>query len=479
MQEITVNIRDILIRFLRGWKKLLIMMLLGALVLNLLAYSAEKKRIKAQRESQEMQQESRETVEKSLSSDEKKEVEAQAVAYYAWQKNYENLLEYCSNSVAMQLDANAVPIIEKVYRVSTQHTVTYPEIEVKKPEREIAEALAVLVPDEALFRSITDAMGEPDNTYVRELIDVKALGDSLLRVTVLGRSFEECRKIMEVVSNRIPVLAGEMANRYGAFDCWALGETAYSAYSPQILSLQRDTISQMNTVRNNFMGVKKNLSANQVKYLFFLNSEYEEEKEKEENIQNVQSDKAKWLFPKYVLAGALLGAVLYLAVLVLAILMRGKIQTEYDLERGLGLTSLGSWREKGKSRSGWSRWLDKLSDGPRSAFTPEENRKMTAAAIRIGMQKKQFSSVFLAASSMDPASELALKQLLDELTVSDINAAGGAAVLYNPEEMEKMSRSEAVVLLEKVDASSKSEILKEMAAIREYGLPVIGYVTIK
>ena len=185
---------------------------------------------------------------------------------------------------------------------------------------------------------------------------------------------------------------------------------------------------------------------------------------------------------KYIILGALVGLFLACGWIVFIAIISGRLLTNDDIESQYGLSQMGVWRVSAKPKGifGWlDRLIIKLFDSKGSQFTPEESLEMIAAGIRISSTKNNWKNIYLTSTANDDLTQESLSNLAEKLKGKVGSVSFGKSVVYDPESLEKMSDSDAAVLVEKVDTSKMSEIRTEYSLCKKYEVPIIGYVTLK
>ena len=144
MEEMTISVKDLLLRILLKWRMILVWMLIGAVVLDGVGYVRSARAVKLAQEAIKTPEDDEEQMllavsqaEEKLSTREVSEVQTAVGTYLSYQKEYQDTLAYNTNSIKMQLDPNKVPTMMLQYYIDNHYQAVYPVIEARDTTSDI------------------------------------------------------------------------------------------------------------------------------------------------------------------------------------------------------------------------------------------------------------------------------------------------------------------------------------------------------
>ena len=454
MDTVTLDLKDVLIRFLKKWKLNLLVVLGCALVLNMLFVYRNYRAGSQQTASQ--------TGEKvlSLTEDEKQAVQRLAPAYWGWQENYSAMEEYLSDSLVAQLNPNAVDCVRLIYRIDmTQEPA--PAFDGRDPAAPLAAAAAQLFPDEAFLKQAAELLKSGKESYIQELISTNT-ADNLLSLLIRGRSPEECRSLETLAKEAMTRIFSRISAESKPFSAKLAGTRLYTDTDKTLLENKRNLATQMNAMLANCKNTEAGLSPDQRTYLMSLNPSAEKQKEEPTPAADLAPGTAaksiKWFFPKQCLLGAFAGLALCLGWQLFSALFGRHLHTENEMEQGLSISLLGA--------------LSAGDDSP-------EAIKAAASAIRVLARKNEKTRLLIATSSDSEILRGSMEKLAALLKEELPEIALAGPLWRASRDMEKAELSDAAVMVEGIDISQKEEIGRQAGIIRSCRIPILGYITVK
>jgi len=402
-------------------------------------------------------------------------------------KAYNSYLQYCENSIIMQVVGQNVPSCYMDYYVDTHYKAEYPVIEYGDPAISIVATYGQELLSEEFCLQAANAIGIEDSyTYISEYITVSALSDNAFRVRIIALNLDDCSTLSELVDGRVSELKSECSEVYGSFDVENTAKIQGYRIDNAVLEGQKAILGQVGALKGNMDNTFSTLNPNQknyynacVEHMNLLDDETVEVVDEVETVSTPKSSTKK-IYPKFIVIGAILGAFLACGWYMMKYLLSSALRNKQDVESAFGFRMLGSVAATPKRKIfGFiDKLVDKIFYGKGPKFTEEERMDMITAGIRITANKNSYDSVYVTGTSNDAETERVQDTILEKLKAAGITVAKGTSVLYDPESLEKMADSSAVVFVERVGKSLNEDIVKEKQLAKEYDIPVIGAVAI-
>jgi hypothetical protein len=489
MEERELNLIEILKRILLGWRMILIFVLIGAIAFGGLGYMKARQEVSSQQEVLEGEL-TLDSIE-SLTEREILELEAAIESYKSYYESYQSILSYMTDSIKMNLNPIAVSNVTIQYLVDTHYQTVYPVVNAKDYTEDIIETISSRLLDDAICEKMRDALGwDVDVAYVSELISIRTSATDIMTISILAPDQEGCETIADVLEQEIVGIATEVQAVYGAFDLTHLIRKYTEAADAELLTMQQDQAAALNTVKGTLTGISASLTEEQKRYYDeVLNREIEEDLN--EGVEKTQvSDTLKKMEDskisftdvlKYIFIGMMLGGFIACTILVCRCLFAGKILCVGDIESAFFAPVLGQVLENSESKRAGSQidhWIQGLFTRKGSIFTKEEYIRMIVSKIAIEAKKKGIQQVYLTGSVHgDVISEMKLT-LSTKLKEQQVQVAYGNSPICDPDALEQMVASDAVVFVEQIDVSRYEDMKKEVLLCEQYQIPVMGYVVV-
>ena len=411
-------------------------------------------------------------------------VEDSACQYLHYAKEYARQLEYGKKSVALNIDARKTPKMTTSYAIKEQFdnagaAAEQPiisdsaggELVVMSDVRNIVSACGLALKDDAILEEIKNEAGlDIDNDAISELISVDLSGRSIMTVSVVGKDKAMCEAILPILENKTEEIASGLKEKY-SFDISKIDTYYTVGFDSRIDSILRDYNGYVYGIRNNMNGIGSVLTPEQKEYYTALisniNSEVLSKSDAELNditvlLPNEEPQQAevktkvvRSFNVKYIAIGIVGGA--FMVILLFAVLysVSGKLRISEDLRYAFGLSVISEVTDADESK------IDVI------------NSEIGLAASNINASK----ICIIGASKDEAASKLRDAITKGVKTKSGIeNCETCNDVINSISDMETMSGSEAVVLVEKKNCSRYENIAKELELCDKYGVKVLGAV---
>lgn len=489
MDEIRINIKDILYRIVRSWRIVLICMFAFAFLLN--AVTATKNKLSSNKPQKiEESNVSIDKIRENLSDEELYAADSTVVAY----KTYIEYLNYVKESPIMTMDPTKIPTLTMNYYVDTHYVAEYPVIQYEDSVVPIIESYKGEIVSQEAYELLADGFASPMGVnYISELLSVANNGQyRMLQIKMLAPSLEDCENLSGIIDDVIHEKTADIKKIYGDFDIYLVACTYTECSNANVIEAKRVAVVNLVNYKNYYVNMENALTDAQRTYFDACIQKLEfdigtdgngigNNIEKVENSQMVSDTHSKYIYSRSIILGALFGLLFACCFIALAYVLASALRNKDDIESGYKIAILGTITFLDSNK----RWLHRIDQliykifyggGPK--FTENERINMICAGIRISVEKEQFKNVYITGTSNDDES-IRIQQLIIEELKNRVDVSNGISVVYDPESLEKMTASSAVVFVERVGKSLYKDINKQKKLAERYKIPILGAVVIE
>lgn len=443
--EITIDLREMVLYVARKWKLLVLCMVILAVLCDVFSFasSAKVKKDKAA--------EAKKKIETTKEVD---EVDQAFEAYSKYKEQYDNTFDYISGSVMMGLDASAVAKDSIVYRISSEDAV------------DIAKSLESFTADDALCKSIADILG-CEEKYAGELVSVRnttgeaylgsvkmdlTIDSAVVVVTVYSSDEAKLTDLGNVVSSSFESYAASMSNTYGQFGIEQVAQQQGMISDSTLANNQQNTNATLDSLKNAMDSFGTSFTAEQTKYFEALKDDMKaDDNEKEISYINV----------KYIVLGAAAGFILPAIIFAIVYILSRKLKAVSDVSDNFRVDVLGN-----------------VVDSTDKAKAQEQIEYICAQLAVLAEKSQKKNIVFV--STVDSKNLAGIDEIADKAigkTLSDAKYAG--AVLSDAKALKVLEAAEGVVLIEKLFATTYNDFEKELQLCKRLNVPVAGCIVVR
>lgn len=498
MKEIQISIKDMVYQVLRKWRIMLIMVLVlavvcgfGSSVMSALSSGSDDDADSGLTKSQKLEKTVKSTA-SGLSEQIKYETELAFESYKEYVVQASEIQRYLSNSVKMEIDSSSAPTYTLNYVIDTHYNAVYPTIEYKDFTSDIISAYGSRLINNDTTSKIRDEIGwDTDLAYIQELITTNFSSsqdqDSSLNsavdtmtVTIYAPDEETARNIGKIIKDEIPSQKSEMEKIFGSFDITLVSEQYSETVANDILSAKQGYVSNLNTIFTAINNLSKNMTTAQTAYYNALVAQYMYDGSDDDIVTAVPdtSDTAEEssssikisLDKKNAAVGILAGIIIVVLIEVLKYIYIARIKRAEDMDYTFGVKVFGV---QSPEKKGIDRALEKAFASRLLSYSNDERLSMINAGIAISAEKNDIKSLYITGSVSDDA---LAEKIAEGLKGKVSSVEFGRSVLVDPESLEKMSKCDAVVLIERTHDSRCDEIKNELDICKTSGVKVLGSV---
>lgn len=477
MEDRRINIKELLYRILCSWRAIVIAMLIGALLMNGLAFLRANSNYQAAIHSNEESdpQLIQDKFESSLS--EKQITQVQALASYtaSCRENCQALVNYTRSSIRFHIDPECVPTLELLYMIDSNRDASSPLIIDHSYSEDIMAGFDGAITSDDVCRKMADAIDGPENTiYLRELLESVHKGNTL-SIKIIADGQETCEKLADVLEEAVNEQLSPLQQIYGNFTISLVSRTYTENSNPDLLDEQANIAKSLKDLSASVAETPSGLSSEEdAYYRFLLSSQFEGKTDPQEN------DLARpgYLYPKYVFVGAIAGLFVVCLWIVLKVLLFGMLHSPADCtEKVLAILPIRA--EKHRILAVIDRWLLNLFYRKEVAFSEENRLSMVAAAACASIEKAGMKHVLISSACNDEDIQRIKSIICQMLANQAAQTAVVSSVLEDPEALTALSGADGIIFVEHIGASNYYDVCAQNTICKEYSVPVIGYVVLR
>lgn len=484
--ETELNLLDLLATCLLQWKKILALLLIGALLGCGWAYI---KNANSKMEPVEIEQ-AVEDARGQLSEDKAVAVEQLFFQYVNYLNLQKEMRAYYSNLAASDVTVdNTVQMRTEYYIVSDIRNLDTVFIKMAVTEadyqamRDIApdEQAGATIYDRVLFTTAYNERVQAQSTYttssaystpgtVKSSDLENGKNAYLINVELYGNSEEQCRQMMAVIDAAFRREAQELKALDPEIRLEPLGEQFNSNVADYVQNLHKRNLDRMTVSESELNSLTTKVgkfSSEEKNYYDLLQQQYEG------TYSSGTGKHVSW--KKYTAIGAVIGFVIAGCWVFFPYLMNGKIQSESELESGGKVLNRVFIRGK---KNLFGRWAARLIHADET--DPTVKADMVATDVGILMEKNGKSAVMLLCNKEDADAADFAEQVRARLLAKN----GGLKVcIGNPmcsvDELEMAAQADMGVAFAEMKKSKRSMLREWRQICMRYKLPLAGSVAVR
>lgn len=476
MAERQIDIKELLYRIMRSWRAIIVAMLIGALLLNGLAFMRANGNYQAAMHSKDgtVPQKTQAEYESTLS--EKQIARVQALAAYAasCQANCQALVNYTQSSIRYHIDPKCVPTVELLYMIETNREASYPLIIDHSYSEDIMAGFDSAIINDVVCGKMADAVNGPkDVTYYRELLESVHDGNSL-SIKIIADCQESCEKLADVVEAAVNEKIPSLQQIYGSFSASLVSRTYTEGSDLDLMAEQTNIIKSLKELSAGIAETPAGLSGEEDAYYQFLLSNQLDEDDSQKN----DLVRPGYIYPKYAFVGAVAGLFVVCLWIVLKVLLFGMLLSPADCcEKVLAILPIRA--QKHRVLASIDRWLLKLFYRKEVSFSEENRLSMVAAAACASMEKAGMKRVLISSTCNDEDIQRIKSTICQMLDKQAAQTTVVGSVLEEPEALTALSAADGIIFVEHIGTSNYYDISAQNAVCKEYPVPIIGYVVLR
>lgn len=479
MGEREINIIDLITEILLHWRKFVVWMIGGAVLLGVFSYVRSDSAAKKQQIRAEAMAEGE--GEKCFTKEEM--LNASYVAGY--EKVYLEKEAYSEKSPLMQLDTNCVCEAEATVAVIAEDRQQSCDIAgVYRDIAESSELIAKVAEDTCMetlgIRELlyldgtveTDTMTSDNKTVVT----VQAGESNTFKITAVHEDEKTCRAMLDSAVSFLLKKQSDIEEVLGAHEVSVVNECFGIVSDLEIARLQKGVLSDIADMKKDVSDAKKDLSSKEQQYYEFLLGGITEADRQPAAVST------PGISMKFVLLGAALAAFLYVFILLLIYIFNMKIRITDNMQELYGLPQLGVipvvWNNK-KVLGVVDKWILSIRYRNKRQFTSEEALELAIVAAKMVAGKESLQEVCLLGCDLKERAFEICEKIKDKLKEEGIHAAILNNVLYDAGMLAELEGTKGAILVESAGSTLYSEIAEELELLERQGIKALGGIVVE
>ncbi len=476
-EEEEISLVELMVQLLSGWKKILLLAVLFAVLLG--GYRSVKG----------LQERSAQ----GGAAEAAKQYQTELAAYEAQKTMLEDQIEaanesirqnnaYREGSALMQLDPCNYAAASVVYYIDAHYTVDpNTTVQPTDPTRSLVRAYETGLQQADFYQYLSDALdGALTAANLQELVTVQAETDTgILSINVAAEDLSRAEAIEQAVRQYAEAQQSGIGEKIAAHDLELLSSSTSSHWMRNgSTEAAEDDAAALNAMGNPVAAKQQEFDGTQTQ----LNQQLEDLRKQKNALEEPKAEGSsqglKLAVLKFALIGAVLGAFLGCGWITLVMLMGDRFCDEEELQQRYGLTLLGSLRrfpEKGimnRICAALSGDQGRQTDLASLADFAQAN---VAACLRQKQTNAENTPVLLAGSDSEKLS--ALSAALAEKAGADRHRLCGD-ILRDPAAVAMLQPGTTVVICEEKGSVKRQTIVSEVRKLRGLGCDVLGIISL-
>lgn len=472
--EYEINLVDMFWEICMKWKQILVWTVIFAVLAAGLSYVRSANAINASSKQNKQEQISLESME--LTALEKSNVDV----FLEYQNLHDRQVEYTTQSLYMQLNANAFYKGTISYYVDNHFLVEYPQISKQNNIGALLTAYENLFIEDDFIAECGKILEVEDAkaSYVTELLKCAAdRTEGTFVVEVLADDEEKCQAIVALIEEAVKNKSAEMTRQIGEHDVELLNKTVALVYDDFMLDEQKNEKERLFSYASNLETLESKLTEKEKQYIeVYRNQKIAENAPEEPENDVVQKPTVS---KKIALLGMIFGAFLAVVLYLVKYIFNNKLRVEDAFERIFGVKVLGIVEKEYAGKNFGlpiRKFLVRKRRASQRIFYKDEALELIAVSVKVMAKKMGYAKVYLTGAAMNGSVDDRVTELKKLLEKMDVELIVGSSVLYHADAFEDMTETGAVVLWEKAGESMYAEIEEEIQKCRNHKTDILGAV---
>lgn len=470
-QEKELSLVTLFWKVLFGWRRLIVMGVVFAVVVSGLQYVRGQAAWKLQSGNS-----TTEVIE--LSQEEQIKVDD----IIALRKRMDEVRNYQQNSIWMNLDAYNENILVLRYYVESDYTFNYVEENTPDYTDDVVAAYCSYATSGKIADVVAEELNLQDQTnYISELITAAGgaaedRSQNIFEIVVAYSDEETLEQIKPVISEAVEGQSDRISSEIGSHKLKLLTENISVRVDKNLVLAQKEKNDAIYSYRTQLTALETGLSEGQIAAL-----------DRERNVESDLEDAEQTEMPKpsfsvkYAIFGLIAGVFLACMWIFLELLFATKIQETEEFSTFFGIRILGELKaQKQKKRIFHSldSLLIKWKDRNVKQISQEQRIRIVSSNLEVACKQAGVEQIYITGSEFEKQQDKSLEQIWKGLSESGIRVCKGTNVVYDAKAIKEMAEIGNVVFVEQVGVSLYAEVEKEMKAAKDNGIQIIGSVII-
>ncbi len=477
-EEEEISLVELMVQLLSGWKKILLLALLFALLLGGYRGAKGLRERRAQGGAAEADEQYQEDLEAYEAQKTMLESQIEGVSENIRQNNI-----YQESSVLMQLDPYNYAGASVVYYINAHYTVDpTAAVQPTDPTPSLVRAYETGLQQADFYQSLADALdGALTTANLQELVTVRAETETgILTIDAAAENLSQAKTIAQAVQQYAEVQQSEIGGKVADHELQLLSSSAAvcrGQSDSDEIAAEDDAAVVLKELGNSVAEKQQAFADTQSQ----LNQRLTDLRQQESSLEEPQAESSsqglKLAMIKFAVIGAVLGAFLGCGWIALAMLLGGRFCDEEELQQRYGMTLLGSLRrfpEKG--------FMNRVC----AVLSGDQERQADLASLAVfshanvtaclrNQADTAETPVLLAGSDGKKLS--ALTAAMNEKSGTDKYQLCGD-ILREPAAVAMLQPGTKLVICEEKGSSKRQTVLSEIRKLRGLGCDVLGIISL-
>lgn len=466
-KEREVSLYELLWNVVFSWRGILLCAVIFAILAGAVRYAGDWKTYQTlQKSSSAEEPETDEFTEEELV-----EIEDAKAIQEAMDENR----DYLENSILMNVDPYAENVLVLQYYVDSDYQFNYTSDNSSDYTASVVSAYGDYVQSGKIAEKIVDTLEiDCEARYMEELISaVWSYQNEIFSIEVIYPDENILNQMSEIVTSEIEGQADRINQTIGSHTLKLLSSDIMLKTDSELASRQKAIQDIITSYRTQLTSLKASMTEDQLAQL--TNEKVSDEENEEKPVVTAVRPSVS---VKYIVLGILAGIFLGVVWVVCKVLFTNRLQFADDLTNLYGLRSFGSYRTE-KKRFVVDAFLWKLKTRKEKKLTQEEYLDIICANLELICKSANISRLYLCGTVMEEIGAKLPESIADKLKGAGIDVLCGNDVRYDMRSLRDMKAVGNTVLLEQVGVSGYQEIEKELKAIKEQQVEILGCICVE
>ena len=381
---------------------------------------------------------------------------------------------YIQNSILMDLNAYEVPKLRMQYYVDL--TSDYDEDTEFDHKMAVINAYQSFVVSSALSQKFVDDLElNIERLYIEELISYGLSdGGNGFYIEVVFDDEDTLLAMADIIKNELEDLSAKIDNDIDPHTLVLLSDEVKVTMDAKIADRQSREASRIYSYQSQLNTAKANMTEEQLAAL----------KAGGELLRNNnESQPAPIIEPTYnyrtIILSAIVGIMLAVIWLMVRWIFARKLQSCIELEDIYGMRLLGTVEAADKQKGKVYLKLKQLKNRGKRILSENENLELIVSNIELFCKKNGLNLIYITGSELEKVDEHIMNDIKAHLQDSGFQVSIGENICYDAKSLKEINNMDGVVIIEQEGVSGYKEIEREILAILEQKVTVIGCVGVE
>lgn len=454
-----IDLKEIFWRLLLGWRQIICLGLVFALLVCGLKYLLDNRSYDA------VQNLNVEEAKEELKRAEVERIE-EAEQMQIRIDDYE---KYMETSAIMQIDPYAKPILELQYYVKSDYIINY----TKDSKRDYTgEAVALycnyISSGELAAKVIEEAGLSIDKKDFGELLQVTQ-NASTIYVSICYGEADKLQKISDVVKSLLGQKEIEL-QEIGSHSLVLMSESQNVIVDTALIEQKHNMASNMTSLKTQLQTLKTNMTSEQTEIFDAEMEEIRGEKEEQE-VPSVSI--------MYLIVGAFVGIFMACVWIVCKILFTARLQSADEIRNMYGIRLFGEISlssEKKRFLSVIDKKILAVKNRRKKSLSVDKQIKVVSANIALSCKQQGIDCIYMTGSEYEKMDVSVLDKIKKELSAQNIEVKEGENISYDASSLQAGIEVGNLLFVEQKGQSIYDEIYQEINMAKEQKANVLGAV---